>query len=152
LSSSSTTDEVSPQRECTAYKENEFLARFLFSSTLCFSGVRGQRNAKQQLIDWCVQARDPWAEMEDQKKVPAQRLLQGWMGRAMVGVLAAVCIQLIWPPPHQYLNELRFLTPEEIAALAEKIIADSTKVRRPPSIPSLRAGSHSARCALARCA
>ena len=47
----------------------------------------------------------------------------------MVGVLAVVCIQLIWPPPHQYLNELRFLTPEEIAALAEKIIADSTKVR-----------------------
>jgi hypothetical protein len=51
-------------------------------------------------------------------------------------VLAAVCIQLIWPPPYQNLNELRFLTPEEIAALAEKIIADSTKVCRPSSIPS----------------
>lgn len=40
----------------------------------------------------------------------------------------------------KYLNELRFLTPEEIAALAEKIIADSTKVQ--DAVAALQDGEH----------
>jgi hypothetical protein len=62
--------------------------------------------------------------MEDQKKVRLQLVRDRCAHGIVCSSSLCLCRALL-----QYPNELRFLKPEEIAALAEKIIANSTKVR-----------------------